>query len=413
MAWYVERERMKVRLRGAVVLPLVLVLACAPQAGTARPAAAAVPAAPDPVLVARLQAKLDSVHAGGRFPGAVAGFALPDGSSFALAVGQSDTALDRPMHPDDRLLLGSVGKTYFAALALQLAAEGRLGLDDPIARFLGREPWFRRLPNARDVTVRMLMNHTSGLVRYELNPRFLQDLTANPGKVWTPEERLAYLFDAQAPFAAGQGWDYSDTNYIVLGMILERITGTPAYDEIRRRFLDPLGLRNTVPSDRSRINGLAQGYAGPENPFGGADAMLVGDSMVINPQFEWAGGGWAASAADLAGWSKAWYEGRAFDRGMLEQALQGVAAPMLGPDTQYGLGVILRPTPLGASYGHSGFMPGYLTEMRYWPQLGLAVTYQVNTTAPRTLGRTPGTVANELAAIVAGWLSTHATVVAP
>ena len=365
--------------------------------------------APDPVLAARLQAKLDSVHAGGRFPGAVAGFALPDGSSFALAVGQSDTAQDRPMHPADRLLLGSVGKTYFAALALQLAAEGRLGLDDPIAKYLGSEPWFGRLPNAREVTVRMLMNHTSGLVRYELNPRFLQDLTASPQKAWTPEERLAYLFDAQAPFAAGQGWDYSDTNYIVLGMILERITGTPAYDEIRRRFLEPLRLENTVPSDRSRINRLAQGYAGPDNPFGGADAMLVGDSMVINPQFEWAGGGWAASAEDLARWARAWYEGRAFERRMLDEALRGVSAPMLGPEAQYGLGVILQRTPLGPSYGHAGFMPGYLTEMRYWPELGLAVTYQVNTTAPRTLGRAPGTVANELAAIVADWLQTTRT----
>jgi D-alanyl-D-alanine carboxypeptidase len=368
--------------------------------------------AADPVLVARLQARLDSVHAGGRFPGAVAGFALPDGSSFALAVGQSDTARDRPMRADDRLLLGSVGKTYFAALALQLAAEGRLALDAPISTWLGSEPWFGRLPNARDVTVRMLMNHTSGLVRYELDPRFLQDLTASPNRAWTPEERLAYLFDTQAAFAAGRGWDYSDTNYIVLGMILERITGTPAYDEIRRRFLGPLRLENTVPSDRSRINRLAQGYAGPENPFGGADAMLVGDSMVINPQFEWAGGGWAAGAEDLARWGRAWYEGRAFDRRMLDEALRGVPAPMLGPEARYGLGVILRPTPLGPSYGHSGFMPGYLTEMRYWPDLGLAVTWQVNTTAPRTLGRAPGTVVNELAAIVADWLNATRTTTA-
>ena len=382
----------------AAVLPLLLVLASA-RAGAAQ--AGAPPAA----LAARLQARLDSVHAAGRFPGAVAGFALPDGSAFALAVGQSDTALDRAMRPDDRMLLGSVGKTYFAALALQLAAEGRLGLDDPVARYLSAEPWFGRLPNARQITVRMLMNHTSGLVRYELNPRFLADLTADPMREWTPEQRLSYLLDAQAPFAAGQGWDYSDTNYVVLGMILERITGTPAYEEIRTRFLEPLGLRQTVPSDRPRINGLAQGYAGPGNPFGGADAMLRDGAMVINPQFEWAGGGYAASAADLARWARHWYEGRAFGREMLAQALQGADAPALGPGVRYGLGVILRDTPLGPSYGHSGYMPGYLTEMRYYPRLGLAVTYHVNTTAPRTRGRAPGTVVDELAAIVSAWLA--------
>jgi D-alanyl-D-alanine carboxypeptidase len=404
------RGRSAGRLSRAAVLPLLLLAACAPPARAFTPGEMPAQArrAPDPALVARLQSKLDSVHAGGRFPGATAGFALADGSSFALAVGQSDTAQDRPMRPDDRLLLGSAGKTYFAALALQLVHEGRLNLDAPISTYLGREPWFGRLPNAQGVTVRMLMNHTSGLVRYELNPRFLADLTAAPQKAWTPEERLAYLFDAQAPFAAGQGWDYSDTNYIVLGMIVERITGRPAYEEIRRRFLAPLALEQTVPSDRSRINGLVQGYAGPENPFGGADAMLVGDSMVINPQFEWAGGGWAASAGDLARWAKAWYEGRAFDRSVVEQAVQGVPAPGLGADVRYGLGVIIRPTPLGTSWGHSGYMPGYLTEMRYWPEHGIAVTYLVNTTAPRTLGRAPGTVVNELAAIIAAWPTTPA-----
>lgn len=390
-------------------LPLLLA-ACAP---ATRPSAPAEPIAqarrePDPALVARLQAALDSVHAAGSFPGATAGFALADGSSFALAVGQSDTAQDRPMRPDDRLLLGSAGKTYFAALALQLVHEGRLNLDAPISTYLGREPWFGRLPNAHAVTVRMLMNHTSGLVRYELNPRFLADLAANPQKAWTPEERLAYLFDAQAPFAAGQGWDYSDTNYIVLAMSLERITGRPAYGEIQRRFLAPLALEHTVPSDRSRINRLAQGYAGPANPFGGADAMLVGDSMVVNPQFEWAGGGWAATAGDLARWAKAWYEGRVFPRSLVEQAVQGVPAPRLGAGVRYGLGVIVQPTPLGTSWGHSGYMPGYLTEMRYWPEHGIAVTWLVNTTAPGTLGRAPGTVVNDLAAIAAAWPLTPA-----
>ena len=79
----------------------------------------------------------------------------------------------------------------------------------------------------------MLMTHTSGLVRYEMNPKFTADLRAQPDKSWTPEEEIAYLLDATPPFAAGQGWDYSDTNYIVLGMILERITGTKLYDEVR------------------------------------------------------------------------------------------------------------------------------------------------------------------------------------
>ena len=356
---------------------------------------------PDPALVARLQAKLDSVHRAGRFPGATAGFALPNGLSFALAVGESDTARHLPMRPRDRMLQGSVGKTYVAAVLLQLVQEGKVRLDDRVSAYLGAEPWFSRLPNAADLTVRQLMTHTSGLVRYELNPAFLRDLTANPDRVWTPEARLAYLLDTAAPFAAGQGWDYSDTNYIVLGMIVERATGSALYAEVERRILRPLGLRNTVPSDRRRITGLVQGYAGADNPFGGTDAMIGPDGrFAVNPQFEWAGGGFASTADDLARWAKALYEARVFGRALLDEAVAGVPAPMLGAEAKYGLGVIVRPGPLGVTWGHSGYMPGYITEMRYWPELGLAVALQVNSSARGALGAPPGAVVTELARIV-------------
>ena len=301
------------------------------------------------------------------------------------------------MQPDNLLLSGSVGKTYVAAVALQLVGEGRLRLDEKIATYLGRESWFSRLPNANDITVRMLMNHTSGLVRYELNPKFLQDLTANPNKVWTPAERIAYLLDAQPPFRAGEGWDYSDTNYIVLGLIIERLTNTELNDEIRRRVLVPLALAHTVPSDRRRIPGLAQGYAGPNNPFGGFDAMVVNGELVINPQFEWAGGGYASTADDLARWMKLLFEGRAYPDSLLRQALDGREARGLGQGVRYGLAAIIRETPLGTVYGHSGFMPGYQTEARYYPAHKFAVAFQFNSSAPGTLGRPPAAVAGEIA----------------
>ena len=155
-------------------------------------------------LKAKLQQKLDEWRAAGNFPGATAGVALADRTSFGLATGVSDLALNKPMTPNDRLLQGSVGKTYVAAVALQLVHEGKIKLDDKLEKWFGREPWFDRLPNARDITVRMLMNHTSGLVRYEFNEKFTADLSKNPGKIWQPEEEIAYLFDTKAPFAAGQ-----------------------------------------------------------------------------------------------------------------------------------------------------------------------------------------------------------------
>jgi D-alanyl-D-alanine carboxypeptidase len=351
-------------------------------------------------LGGRLRAKFEELHKGGSFPGGTAGFALADGASFGIAVGVSDRTARTPMKPADRLLLGSVGKTYASAVALQLVHEQRIALDDPISKHLGREPWFARIAHSDRMTVRQLMTHTSGLVRYELNPRFTADLSANPDKTWTPVERLSYLFDAQPPFAPGEGWEYSDTNYIVLGMIIERAGGAPYYEQLRRRILQPFGLRETVPADSRRVPGLVQGYAGASNPFGGTDEMIKDGRFAINPQFEWTGGGLAVTAVDLAKWAKLLYEGKVIDASLMDDLLDGVPAK-LGPDTRYGLGVIIRPTPLGITYGHSGFMPGYQTDMMYFPGLKTAIAVQVNSSAPRSTGRPLRAFLVEFAQIVA------------
>jgi len=338
-------------------------------------------------LTAALQLKLDEWHKAGNFPGATLGVVLANGESFGLAVGFSDRDSKTPMKPTDRLLAGSVGKTFAAATALQLVKQGKINLDDKIEKYLGREPWFPRLPNAKDITVRQLMNHTSGLVRYEFKNEFTKDLTANPEKVWKPAELLAYLFDTKAPFEAGKGWNYSDTNYIVLGMIIEKVTGRKFYDEATKRVLKPLKLTDTIPQDGPRLKGVVQGYAGPNNQFGGTDAMIVNGKFVINPQFEWTGGGYASTAHDLARWAKMYYEGKAFSPELLPQVIDGVAAPMLGRETKYGLAAIIRQTTAGTAYGHSGFFPGYMTDMMYFPEYKIAVAVQVNTSVGRSLGK--------------------------
>jgi D-alanyl-D-alanine carboxypeptidase len=336
-----------------------------------------------------LQRKLDSLRAALRVPGATLGVALADGRTIAIASGFSDTTRRTPMHPTDRMLQGSVGKTYVSAVALQLVREGRLGLDDRIEKYLGAEPWFARLPNARDITVRQLMTHTSGLVRWEFQPAATRVMREQPMKRWTPEERLSYVLDLAPPFAAGQGWEYSDTNYIVLGMIIERITGRSYEDEMRRRLLVPLGLRNTIASDRPALPGVVNGYAGPGNDLGGFDASLVEDAggvrLAVNPQLEWTGGGVASTADDLARWAKLLYEGKAFDPALIAELTRGVPA-RLGRDARYGLGVIIRPSPLGESWGHSGFFPGYATEMAYFPATRAAVALQINATNPYPRG---------------------------
>jgi D-alanyl-D-alanine carboxypeptidase len=270
---------------------------------------------------------------------------------------------------------------------VQMIEAGSLDLDAPISKYLGSRPWFGRLPNAKDITVRMLMTHTSGLVRYEMNPKFTADLRAQPDKVWSPEEEVAYLLDATPPFAAGQGWDYSDTNYIVLGIILEDILRRPLYAEVRSRFLQPLKLSRVVPSTSRRIPGLVKGYAGPRDPLGLPDEVIANGQFVINPQFEWTGGGFATSALDLARWGRELYAGKAISPAARKLMLDAAVPARLGPETTYGLGVIVRPaTPVGLTWGHSGFFPGYQTELLYVPDRGVSLAIQINTSVSRATG---------------------------
>jgi D-alanyl-D-alanine carboxypeptidase len=145
------------------------------------------------------------------------------------------------MRPDARLLQGSVGKTYVAAIALQLVQEGRLSLDDPISKHLGREPWFHRLPNASRITIRHLMRHTSGLVRWEFDSAATAVMRAQPFKTWTPEERLAYLLDKR-PLRPGAVLLRHQLHRA--RNIIERITGRPYCDALRTASSGPSRIQH-------------------------------------------------------------------------------------------------------------------------------------------------------------------------
>ena len=335
----------------------------------------------------RVQTYLDAWRSAAAFPGAAVGVVFKDGRSFAVTTGVADRTSGTPVKADDLFMAGSTGKTFFSAVAVQLIEAGRLDLDAPISKYLGTRPWFNRLPNGAAITVRMLMTHTSGLVRYEMNPKFTADLRAQPDKSWTPEEEIGYLLDAAPPFAAGQGWEYSDTNYIVLGMVLEGITGTKLYDEVRTRFLDPLKLTRVVPSTSRRIPGLVAGYAGSRDPLGLPDEVIRDGAFVVNPQFEWTGGGYATSPLDLARWGHELYAGRALTASARRLMIDAAVPARLGPETRYGLGVIVRTaTPAGTTWGHSGFFPGYVTELMHLPDAGITLAVQINSSGPRAAG---------------------------
>jgi D-alanyl-D-alanine carboxypeptidase len=341
----------------------------------------------------KVQKLLQEFHEKSKFPGAVAGVYFADGSSFAVAVGYADRDAKIPMRESDLLHAGSVGKTFFAALVLQLVAERRISLDDPIAHYLERELWFPRLPNARQITIRMLLNHTSGLP--ELGDDFMRGLAQFPSKERSPLDAVKSILDAKPLHPAGTQFAYSDLNYSVLGVMIENVTGKRAYGEIRRRLLKPLRLRRIIPADRPVIPGLVPGYAGAGNPFGGDEIMKNG-KLVLDPRFEWAGGGFVANAEDLARWIAAYCQGRAFNSKLLPEVFKAVDAPALGAGARYGLGVVIEDTPIGKAYGHGGFFPGYVTWVRWYPERRIAVAVQLNTSDDALITRSVRDVMNDL-----------------
>lgn len=348
----------------------------------------------------RIQARLDAFIAAGRVPGVSCGIDGPAGTA-ALAAGRRDRRKEDPLRPDDLLCAGSTGKTFVAALVLALVAEGKLALDTLAGESLGAEPWFERLPNADALVLSDLLAHRTGLPRYEFQPAFARDLIAQPERVWKPEDLLSYVLDHKPAFPAGEGFVYSDTNYILAGMMAERATGGELYALVETRFLEPLGLAHVRPQDARRIEGLVQGHPGARDPLGFPEYVLdEAGVFCTNPQFEWAGGGFVSSGGDLARWARALYGGDVLPAETRARMLAAQPAPELGREVGYGLGVIVWKTPHGEAVGHEGFFPGYMSAVRYWPAHDLAVAVQVNTSEFAALPGGLGALCNELCALL-------------
>jgi D-alanyl-D-alanine carboxypeptidase len=346
-----------------------------------------------------VQAKLSELHRMAEFPGATVGFVLPDGRHGSVSVGVSDLVKKTPLAPGDRMLAGSIGKTYVAAVVLQLVEEGKINLDEKIEHWFSREVWFGRLPNAKEITLRMLMNHTSGIPEHVLKPEFITAMKAEPDKVWKPEELIAYILDAKPLFQAGQGFSYADTNYILVGMIVERVTKKNLYDEVERRVLKPLKLRDTIPSDRRILPGVVTGHSRPQSPFGFEGPIIIDGKFLFNPQMEWTGGGFASTAEDLARWAKLLYEAKVFGKASRDQMIAGAEVrEALG--SGYGLAAQVWKTDLGTSYGHGGWFPGYLSQMEYFPNEKIAVAIQFNTDGVRQLKKGPRRYLLDIAHVV-------------
>lgn len=246
-----------------------------------------------------------------------------------------------PLGPDDALVIGSVTKTFVAAAILQLVDEGRIGLDDKLATHL---PAMASV--AQGVTIRQLLDHTSGLADV-FNDTTRRGLEEHPEVAWTPAQVLATI---HAPwYKPGDGWAYANTNYFLLGLVIERLSGASLSDELSRRFMRPLAL------DHTRV--LTGDDDGPLTP---AWATIF-----------WASGAMSASAGDLARWGDALF-GDQLLRAPTRHAMTKLN------DHDYGFGVQRIELPGAVGYGHTGLLNTYTTLLVYLPESNVTLSLLVN-----------------------------------
>lgn len=331
-------------------------------------------------LRSNLQTTLDSIISADKFPGATMAAVMPDGQIISLAGGFDDVEMEKSMPIGGQMLTGSTGKIFVSAVTLQLVDEGKFNLDDKVSKYFGKEKWFSKLPNSEELTIRSLMNHTSGLPRYVFAEAFLNEVKTNPMRTWTPLECLTVIFDMPANHPVGKGWGYSDTNYILLGMIMEKVTGDTFYNLTKNRLLLPLNLQKTYPSTQRELPGLVTGYIGENNFFGLPKKTVENGLYCMNPQFEWTGGGFVTNVEDMAVLVNRIHKGKVFSAETYKEFIQAKDFRTGEPaERGYGLGTFVWQTDLGKFLGHAGIMPGHLTQVEYSEKYGFSIAFQTNT----------------------------------
>ena len=266
-----------------------------------------------------------------------------------LAVGSA--RLDPPvvLRPTDQARVGSITKTAIAVIALQLVGEGTLSLDDTI------ESWLPGMvPNGGSITIRMLLNHTSGIFNYTDDSDFFASVLAGPYRHWRPREVIAVAVSHPPVFPPGTSWSYSNTGYILLGLVLQKATDESVADLVQQRVVRPLDLDNTYFANGARFRGsYAHGYAPPSVTGDGYQ-----DLSRWSPSWAWAAGALVSNPPDLARFYQALLSGRLLSPALLRTMTTTVSP---GPGFAYGLGIFALDTPCGTVWGHDGGIPGYVS----------------------------------------------------
>jgi D-alanyl-D-alanine carboxypeptidase len=330
----------------------------------ATPVAGAEQALPADLQLALTNTVL-SVLGNSNLPGAIVSVSIPGQGTWTIATGLGDVTNATPIRLDDHFRIASITKTFVATVALQLVDEGKLSLDDTLSQFV------EGIPNGDEITLRQLLGMTGGIYNFIYDPQIAGEYDQNPLLPFQPEEAIDIVRKhGQADFAPGEKFVYSDSNYILLGSIIEQVTGRTVAEEVTDRIIVPLALGDTsFPVGTSDIpQPFAHGYAatGPGAP--------LRDVTHSNPDVAWAAGAMISTLQDLHTWSNAL-----------------VAGTLLSPETQterltftnmitepvtfgYGLGIM----NVGGILGHSGGILGYGTWMMQDEATGITVVQMTN-----------------------------------
>ncbi|GGQ38336.1 serine hydrolase [Streptomyces virginiae] len=336
-----EQKRKRLRPVAAATAVAVMTLS------TLTAAAPSVAARPRPDT---LQRSLDRLVRSDGLPAALASVTGRDGRTRTYVAGAGDLTTGAEVPRDGQVRIGSNTKTFTAVVVLQLVGEGRVGLDAPVETYL---PGLVRGDgiDGRHITVRQLLQHMSGLpnyTEYDLQPR-----------PYDPRDLLDIALRHKAHFAPGTKWEYSNTNYVLAGLIVEKVTGRDLAREIDRRIIQRLGLRHTyfpAPGDVTIREPHPHGYHRET-----ADGPLR-DITDMDPSWSWAAGQLISTNSDLNRFFSELLRGRLLPDAQLAQMRTTVPADYFGRGAGYGLGLVSRPLSCGGVYwGHGGSFPGYET----------------------------------------------------
>jgi D-alanyl-D-alanine carboxypeptidase len=354
-----------------------------PSAGLADEAISVARPAVQSAIVAAIEK--DRKRFGGRtpLPAALVGVWDGKGRSFVRAFGYADLQKGAPLTVADHFRIGSNTKTFVVSVLLQLVGEKRLSLDDPLSRFsLGVT-----VPNANNITVRELCDMRSGLFEAYDTPQFAQ-LNWNVPKDFSPRVLVGWAAKQKPYFAPNKGYRYSNTNYLLLGLIIENVTHDTVGNQVSKRLLEPFGLTHTsFPLTEAMPGPWAHGYT-LDKQRNWRDV-----SNTVPVAFMWSAGAMISDMGDIRRWIKLYATGKASGAATYRDLVNCI--PFLG-NTSFGLAI----TCSEGWYGYTGALPGYNTADYYSPQTGTTIVAWITYQAPEPVEGVASVMVRDIARII-------------